>query len=797
MPPPPNKKLSTGQPHGDRQSDATGQAHGQVKIALPEPAGQLDLQHDAVSTVGGDTTQTSGTESARAKTSAAKCQPAAERQWADIEVNLSDVDSSDVGDDADANRDTDHDMATQDPNQELPPQGDATASTKKKSEPSKASKPGAGAASAAATAQQAMPPSPAAAKKLPVAKLKVPFKGRRDLTFHTPPGHGSSTDTTGQGSKPILKQNVVKKLKFTRRHTSPVPARPVRDSHPVPVPTRRPRNQRGRFEGKCVQRGKGGQGRPLHGNAHPDAPYLGKRQPSHLRPVEPPKRFLQPKKFKDMEFAPPAPVINYSLHERLEDLFPKGVPPGHLRLGPMNGAEYDRRLYCRDNHVARYDVAFHKSDGRLVEAEWIAPAANLYQQKGMQHVTSVNKCQRTALDWCLVLRAQKIFHGYHTFAGDLDPREGILMCGKVLLRRTGHPHGSPPKESWVHWSKDGEESTGLTVRGIPMVKHGFQEQYNSGKPCITGSFVSSKDRIAFSQDHPCSVLCSISHRRTVYIGNVAAANSELLEISGPLTNKISLAPTHNLHASATTVHNKDRASIDLRIDMNGVFDGKLPTALYIYFVLEPLLRWAFDGLKDEEFDFSGILPEELGLTDKDGHGRADGVFKVLFELEGLLVHCKEGKNRTALTAVAFLLALHYETNLSVEAAIAYVIQIRPCCDFADNDQYGSPVARRGEQLVAPTEPVEPTKVGTMLSKPACTICEFGNACSRGILRSRRNQRIWSTTCSPASGVVEQQFGQPAASRQKNSRRMSGRREQYRPACARHGGPLSILYVLHG
>ena len=128
--PPPNKKLSTGQPHGDRQSDDTGQAHGQMKIALPEPAGQLDLQHDAVSTVGGDTTQTSGTESARAK-----CRPAAARQWADIEVALSDVDSSDFGEDADANRDTDHDMATQDPNQKLPrkvrPQGDATASTKK------------------------------------------------------------------------------------------------------------------------------------------------------------------------------------------------------------------------------------------------------------------------------------------------------------------------------------------------------------------------------------------------------------------------------------------------------------------------------------------------------------------------------------------------------------------------------------------------------------------------------------------------------------------------------------------
>ena len=160
----------------------------------------------------------------------------------------------------------------------------------------------------------------------------------------------------------------------------------------------------------------------------------------------------------------------------------------------------------------------------------------------------------------------------------------------------------------------------------------------------------------------------------MYIGNAWAANAELLEISGPVTNKLSLCPTHNQHGTATTRHNKTRVSIDLRIDMNGCLDGKLLTEHYIYFVLDPLLRWFFDGFTDAEFDFSGIPSEEL--TDKDKYGskmEANGVWKVLFELEGLLKHCKEGKNRTAVSSAAFILALHYETNLTVEDAIEYII----------------------------------------------------------------------------------------------------------------------------
>ena len=92
---------------------------------------------------------------------------------------------------------------------------------------------------------------------------------------------------------------------------------------------------------------------------------------------------------------------------------------------------------------------------------------------------------------------------------------------------------------------------------------------------------------------------------------------------------------------------------------------------------------------------------DLSGTNKNPDGserEPTGIRKVLFQLEGFLCHCKEGQNRTALMCAAILLAVYHETELSVEDAIEYLLQVRPIFDFRADRIYGDPAATWGGQL---------------------------------------------------------------------------------------------------
>ena len=204
---------------------------------------------------------------------------------------------------------------------------------------------------------------------------------------------------------------------------------------------------------------------------------------------------MKPKKYKEIQFPPAAPDLKEKLCDRLNDLFPNGGrAPGHLAFRPMSRLEYNRRDYREKSHQCRYDVSFHLADGRLIEEAYKAPNQKAFHEKAMSNVTGINWAQRKAVDWTLTLRAHQLYHGYHAFAGDVDPREGILKCGRwVLVRKMP--------------GRDG----GMPVRGIPMVRHGFEPYL--GQKSIFGGFLHGKDRLRFKTDHPSSVLLNVSDKK--------------------------------------------------------------------------------------------------------------------------------------------------------------------------------------------------------------------------------------------------------------------------------------------
>ena len=153
----------------------------------------------------------------------------------------------------------------------------------------------------------------------------------------------------------------------------------------------------------------------------------------------------------------------------------------------------------------------------------------------------------------------------------------------------------------------------------------------------------------------------------------------------------------NAFGACHIAHNPRRTSVDMRLELNGMLVGNLPFGLFGKFFLQPMLRWIFEGMLNGDFETEGIMPHMLTDKDADGSkGSCDkGMYTLLFQLHGYLVHCLKGKNRTALALLAILLAVYHETELSVDDAIEYLLQMRPVMDFAVHDRFGSPVVCEG------------------------------------------------------------------------------------------------------
>ena len=104
-------------------------------------------------------------------------------------------------------------------------------------------------------------------------------------------------------------------------------------------------------------------------------------------------------------------------------------------------------------------------------------------------------------------------------------------------------------------------------------------------------------------------------------------------------------------------------------------------------------------MRVDDLDCTGIHAHELTDKELDGTKREPhGIWKVLFQLEGFLVHCKEGIDRSAMITAAILLAVYHETELSVEDAIEYLLAVRPVFDFRVHKPHGDPVVMWGGQL---------------------------------------------------------------------------------------------------
>ena len=111
---------------------------------------------------------------------------------------------------------------------------------------------------------------------------------------------------------------------------------------------------------------------------------------------------------------------------------------------------------------------------------------------------------------------------------------------------------------------------------------------------------------------------------------------------------------------------------------------------------------------------------------------------MLFQMEGLLIHCLRGKNRTAQPVAALLLAVYHESKVTVEDVMEYILALRPICTFEACEKFEkSPVVPRGGEARR-TDGVN------------------GAACPAGggkSMRYRRNMHIQIADLIPFGGLI--------------------------------------------
>ena len=102
-----------------------------------------------------------------------------------------------------------------------------------------------------------------------------------------------------------------------------------------------------------------------------------------------------------------------------------------------------------------------------------------------------------------------------------------------------------------------------------------------------------------------------------------------------------------------------QVEIDARVDLNAFINGYISTDELLN-EIKPLVKKCFRSLK-----VSG------------GGARGKSADYKWREVERLIVHCKSGKNRSAVLAAALLLILYWPYEYSVEVIYGFLERIRP------------------------------------------------------------------------------------------------------------------------
>ena len=132
-----------------------------------------------------------------------------------------------------------------------------------------------------------------------------------------------------------------------------------------------------------------------------------------------------------------------------------------------------------------------------------------------------------------------------------------------------------------------------------------------------GGFNSGLDEDELFGDHPVCMLLDCGPTSGVVIGNAKFANADWCQMTVPITSIGSLCPTHNAHRMCAVAHNIDRVEIVCRVDANAMLLGKMDAEHFCDLYLCTALVFYYQGPR-REFDVDDILPEQIGLRDKDG-----------------------------------------------------------------------------------------------------------------------------------------------------------------------------------
>ena len=112
------------------------------------------------------------------------------------------------------------------------------------------------------------------------------------------------------------------------------------------------------------------------------------------------------------------------------------------------------------------------------------------------------------------------------------------------------------------------------------------------------------DIFEFLQEHPVSIVADAGPRRHAYGGSSTGSMSEWHQMNCPITNILSLCPTHEWGGTCNYVHNLLRTNVDFRIDFAGTLHSKLPLEQVGRFGMRQMLRFLMEGMTTLDFDFN-------------------------------------------------------------------------------------------------------------------------------------------------------------------------------------------------
>ena len=162
-----------------------------------------------------------------------------------------------------------------------------------------------------------------------------------------------------------------------------------------------------------------------------------------------------------------------------------------------------------------------------------------------------------------------------------------------------------------------------------------------------------------------------------------AANSQVTQELGPITNVFSCAATHNKFATAICMWDPERCRQETRFDINGILEERIKYDTIEDALIGPVLRWMMFAIKtSQRIDRDNVDPNDITGPALDGKPReSDAPNQLLYQQETLAKNCLQGVNRTAFACAVVLLACYEETGLTVIEVMDYLIALRPVFEF--------------------------------------------------------------------------------------------------------------------